>query len=575
MKDVKSIEATRHKFNKNRFGIFLACIIVQDFELFNHYEAEIDWIYIKNFMNYEFDCLLALCNDIRIIRYFFGNKSLDCTSSICNILCYSNNLRFIEALYYEYPSYFDSIFVLFCSYCNSDIKVYDFVQKKSSLNLEKITSNFFKDNYEIYMQGCISIQSLELLQRVMKFSNKKCFEICCEEGNISGVQYYFGKLKGNVNVVKVLEIMKENIYCDVVDWLIDQLKPISMKNKQQIAEALFSTYMPQKMQNLDYIMQSITDLNDIKNDTSEYYANQINHYESCDMDTIKSNIHLLMSDKYIYELEKVCKGTQFDVYFLKENITNMGAYAFQYFISNSTFNLSDIESNEIKWTQNKYLYDLSDYSIFLRDSKSFSWLQKQLDQPDNFVNFILEHKIVGNILNKTMMDKLPYEHLIKLFENNVYLGDLYDSDIFVDNFEYPEVDFSKRDILFVIGGKEYYGDSEYFRKMCVVVDKLLTSEVKYELKCDMSNETVNTYILLSFGSSHIEQLSLLILVELLIMLKLYPLRSINITYMEYLIANKIENATPKEMEQISKYVDLYEFKYIKMKMIQKLKKNLL
>jgi len=194
MKNIPSIEATRYKFFEYRFDVFLACKIVQNRKLYDHYSIAIKWTDICD--DIEWECFVTLCVDYKIIKFLFSNKNLKLSikKSIQNILCYTKNFQLITQLLQAYKKKID-IMVVFSSLCNSDEKVHEFVQKRANCDLNNLSIFNFEYGMNFYLRNCNSERSLILLHEIYNLKNTTYLKNCLNVGNLFGVKYFYNKIE--------------------------------------------------------------------------------------------------------------------------------------------------------------------------------------------------------------------------------------------------------------------------------------------------------------------------------------------------------------------------------------------
>jgi len=269
--------------------------------------------------------------------------------------------------------------------------------------------------------------------------------------------------------------------------------------------------------------------------------NLVNFFEKND-----ENIINLLHDNSIYELKLVAENTKqiFDIDFFLKYIESMDRRAFEYFILRSTFNLSDIKSIDILWHSNIFKAKMVDYELFFQDS--IKWLRTNIKKKhfNKIYNFILDNKLMGNILNEELIELIPYKMLVKLYEKNVW------SFIVVEDYNYNyelEIypDVSKNDVIITINNTKYYGDQYYFNSI---------REFKVdEIKCDVSLKVANIYVLLALTIYvDILKLSIKELLELVNILNLYPIKNFTPENIEHELCKKIASVSENELDEIVK-----------------------
>lgn len=554
MKDIKSIEAVKNKFVDNRFDVFLSCVIVRDEKLFQHYKSKINWMDIEDLACWP--KLITWCYNIDIIRFIVKEYSLDKTICLEFMLLFSNDIDIVKTMVDEMEFSYENI--LLCINGNEDDKFKEYmlkyIQEKIKIELKNNEFVCIGD-----LRDCQSIISLETIQKVHKLTNMQCLEFCVKMGNLFGAKYYFGLVEGKYEMLDLLNmvVVEEPINCmdkySIIEWILYEMSKTNLTDneKTQAAFIIFSKHVVVKrFEKMDLLLPFV-DKDTIKTE------NLVNFFEKND-----ENIINLLHDNSIYELKLVAENTKqiFDIDFFLKYIKSMDRRAFEYFILRSTFNLSDIKSIDISWHSDIFKAKMVDYELFFQDS--IKWLRTNIKKKhfNKIYNFILDNKLVGNILNEELIELIPYKMLVKLYEKNVW------SFIVVEDYNYElEIypDVSKNDVIITINNTKYYGDQYYFNSI---------REFKVdEIKCDVSLKVANIYVLLALTICvDILKLSIKELLELVNILNLYPIKNFTPENIEHELCQKIASVSENELDEIVKVCDLFELKYARMCIAKKI-----
>jgi len=592
-------------YHKDKYGnnclFYALCNSVDMIKyLISNYKFNIN---IEN--NFGHDCLMFACSDLRNINITKNFKMIPYSNSIHSIYYdnhlmyknsgnykinnYSNNLDIIKYLI-EYCKinidHVDHIFnncLIYACWYNSDINVVKYLIEENKMNVN------FKNIYgsNCLLAACNNNQNIDIIKYLIEnrkmdinikndLGNNCLLSACLSNSNINIIRYLIEDLNMNINYKNkinsncLLLACQSNENIDIIKYLIEDCgMNINFTNNVGVNCLLKACHDNLNIDILKYLIEDCKMNVNYKNKGTNCLL------MACDNNSNIDIIKYLVED---YKMDTNIKNIDNDSCLSLACNNNKNTDIIKYLIEHCQTNIYELLVDEISIDNFNFLRKTG-YINFIKNAANKNSINNIITEnnfsDDNIkiiFDYIINNNLKGNLISsEEFFKKISFNNLLILatkgIKINLSFSDLnslkmmYSMNCYVSVFNSENIcSISINDIKYFVNKKIIYQECNMIKK---VIDSQISEYNDISLKIpDINDNIINIYINLCYGHKYVLQnLNYTQLVDLLLMLDMYPLNNFKLGELEYYVCNKYSknNIYDIILKNICKK---YELKYL-------------